>query len=251
MEPKSPTDLQAENARLVALLEAHGIDWRRQPLPAPNFEASKLSTAEKLALFSRLFRGRTDIYPVRWESKSTRKSGYAPACGNEWRPGICEKPRIKCSECPNRQFLPLKDSTIYDHLAGKQVLGVYPLLSDDSCHFVAVDFDEAEWRAEAVAFARSCRDLGVPASIEVSRSGSGAHVWIFFDRAVPARDARRLTTAIISYTCNRERQLELTSYDRLFPNQDTMPKGGFGNLIALPLQRQRANATARCSWMTR
>jgi superfamily II DNA or RNA helicase len=198
--------------------------------------ATPLSTQEKVALFRRLFRGRTDVYPVRWESKAG-KSGYSPACANEWRPGICEKPRIKCSDCGHRLLVPLTDQTIYDHLVGRHTVGVYPLLADDTCHFLAVDFDDADWRNDVQAFAGSCRELGVPVVLEISRSGNGAHAWLFFSSNVPARDARRLGTAVISDTCARNRQLKLTSYDRLFPNQDTMPKGGFGNLIALPLQK--------------
>ena len=233
--------LETENARLIALLESHGIEWRLppQPLAAVESEAvpSRFSTVEKVALFRRLFRGRTDVYPTRWESKSAGKSGYAPACANEWLAGVCEKPRIKCGECGNRMLIPLSDSIIYDHLAGKHTIGVYPLLEDDSCYFIAVDFDEADWRDDARAFMQSCNELGVPAALEVSRSGNGAHAWFFFTSRVSARDARRLGTAIISHTCLRTRQLKLESYDRLFPNQDTMPKGGFGNLIALPLQK--------------
>ena len=233
-------ELRAENARLIALLESNGIEWRPpaqlQP-SAPPPESSRLSTDEKIALFRSLFRGRTDVYPVRWESKTAGKSGYAPACSNEWRPGVCEKPRIKCGDCANRLLIPLTDAVIYAHLAGNHTVGIYPLLEDDSCYFLAVDFDEAEWRDDARAFMQSCDELGVPAALEISRSGKGAHAWIFFAGRVSARDARRLGTAIISHTCTRTRQLQLASYDRLFPNQDTMPKGGFGNLIALPLQK--------------
>lgn len=242
--------LLAENARLVALLESHGIACRTPPAapvpptltlqvpePTPATPRASLSTAEKVALFRRLFRGRTDVYPVRWEGKTSGKSGYAPACANEWQAGICEKPRIKCGDCGHRLLVPLSDSVIYDHLAGKQTVGVYPLLEDDSCYFLAVDFDEADWQQDAQAFMQSCDELGVPAAMEISRSGQGAHAWIFFAGRVSARDARRLGTALISHTCARTRQLKLASYDRLFPNQDTMPKGGFGNLIALPLQK--------------
>ncbi|MFM0111697.1 TOTE conflict system archaeo-eukaryotic primase domain-containing protein [Paraburkholderia nemoris] len=231
--------LRAENARLLALLDAHGIDARPpllQPAASPQPEPSRLNTDEKVVLFRRLFQGRIDTYPIRWESKAG-KSGYSPACANEWRPGICEKPRIKCSDCGNRLLIPLSDQIIYDHLAGRHTIGVYPLLANDTCRFLAVDFDDTDWREDAQAFRSSCRELGVPAALEVSRSGNGAHVWIFFQSAVPARDARRLGTAIISHTCARTRQLKLVSYDRLFPNQDTTPKGGFGNLIALPLQK--------------
>ena len=233
--------LQAENARLIALLEAHGISWRlplaAEPRHVPQLVDSPLSTADKVALFERLFRGRTDVYPVRWEGKTSGKSGYSPACANEWRPGLCEKPRTKCSDCGNRKLIPLSDAVLFKHLAGEHTIGAYPLLTDDTCHFLAVDFDEADWRDDAQAFVQSCRELGVPVALEISRSGSGAHAWIFFEGSVPAREARRLGTAIISHTCARTRQLKLTSYDRLFPNQDTMPKGGFGNLIALPLQK--------------
>ena len=232
--------LRAENDRLIALLEYHGIEWRTPQsavVVARELEPSKLSTAEKVALFRRLFRGRTDVYPVRWEGKTSGKSGYAPACANEWRAGVCEKPRIKCGDCSNRLLIPMSDAVIYDHLAGKHVVGVYPLLEDDTCYFLAADFDEADWRDDARAFMQSCEELGVPAALEISRSGNGAHAWIFFASRVSARDARRLGTAIISHTCSRTRQLKLESYDRLFPNQDTMPKGGFGNLIALPLQK--------------
>lgn len=233
--------LEAENARLIALLDAHGIEWRLPPSSAVRAdrepEPAKLSTAEKIGLFRRLFRGRTDVYPVRWEGKTSGKAGYAPACANEWRVGVCEKPRIKCGDCNNRLLIPLSDAVIYDHLAGEHTVGVYPLMEDDTCYFLAVDFDEADWRDDARAFMQSCEELGVPAALEISRSGKGAHAWVFFASRISARDARRLGTALISHTCSRTRQLRLESYDRLFPNQDTMPKGGFGNLIALPLQK--------------
>lgn len=232
--------LRAENARLIALLAAQGIEWRL-PKPATvvarEQESSRLSTDEKVALFRRLFRGRTDVYPIRWESKTTGKAGYAPACANEWRAGVCEKPRIKCGDCSQRLLIPLSDAVVYDHLAGGHTVGVYPLLEDDTCYFLAADFDEADWRDDARAFMQSCGELGVPAALEISRSGQGAHVWVFFAGRVSASDARRLGASIISHTCARTRQLKLESYDRLFPNQDTMPKGGFGNLIALPLQK--------------
>ena len=236
--------LREENARLKELLTQHGITWEEPtaaaPVPAPTESApapTHFTTDDKIVLFRRLFRGREDVYPQRWESaKGT--SGYSPACGNEWKPGICHKPRVKCGDCNQRQLLPVNDQVIYDHLAGKQTIGVYPLLSDDNCYFLTADLDEADWREDAKAFMQSCRELGIPAVLEISRSGNGAHAWIFFAEPVPAREARQLGAALISYTCDRTRQLTLASYDRLFPNQDTIPKGGFGNLIALPLQKQ-------------
>jgi superfamily II DNA or RNA helicase len=233
--------LRAENARLVALLQAHGIGWRAPVGSAPPLakpaSPSRLSTTDKVALFRRLFRGRTDVYPIRWEGKTSDKSGYAPACANEWRSGVCIKPRGRCSDCHHRALMELSDSTIFEHLAGKHTIGVYPLLPNETCHFLAVDFDKADWKEDALAYRQSCQALGVPVALEISRSGNGAHAWVFFAASVSARDARRLGTALISHTCARTRQLKLESYDRLFPNQDTLPKGGFGNLIALPLQK--------------
>lgn len=172
MAPKLDVDelsaLRAENVRLISLLEANGIDWRQLPKKSVQ-KPSGLSPDEKVALFRRLFRGRKDAYPIRWESKSTGKSGYSPACANEWRSGICAKPRIKCSDCTHRQLMPVSDSVLYRHLAGEHTVGVYPLLKDDTCYFLAVDFDEAEWREDALAFMQSCEKLGVPAALEISR----------------------------------------------------------------------------------
>lgn len=151
---------------------------------------------------------------------------------------MCCKPKVKCGDCAHRLLLPLTNQVFYDHLAGTHTIGVYPLLPDDTCCFLAIDFDEADWREDAKAFMQSCTELAIAAALEISRSGNGAHAWIFFAEPVVARSARQLGAALISSTCHRTRQLSLTSYDRLFPNQDTLPKGGFGNLIALPLQKK-------------
>ena len=197
----------------------------------------------KIALFRSLFRGREDVYPRRFESRKTGKAGYAPACANEWVRGICEKPRIKCAECPNRRFLPVTDDVIRWHLSGYDaegqpfVAGVYPLLQDETCFFLAVDFDKAGWREDATAFLEAARRLNLPAALERSRSGRGAHVWFFFEEAIPAALARRLGSHVLTETMEGRPDIGLDSYDRLFPNQDTMPQGGFGNLIALPLQK--------------
>jgi superfamily II DNA or RNA helicase/very-short-patch-repair endonuclease len=198
----------------------------------------------KIALFRSLFRGREDVYPRRFESRKTGKSGYLPACAHEWVRGICEKPRIKCADCQHRQYLPFTDEVIAWHLTGRDgggqpfVAGVYPLLQDESCCFLAIDFDKANWREDTAAFVDTCRRLGVPAALERSRSGRGGHVWIFFDSAIPAALARRLGSHLLTETMEGRPDLGLDSYDRLFPNQDTMPQGGFGNLIALPLQKR-------------
>src|SRR5471032_2825445 len=232
--------LRAENAALKALLAMHGIAVPPAMVaaaPVIQRDSSHLSPEAKVKLFRRLFRGREDIYPVRWISKTTEKTGYSPVCANEWRRGVCEKPRIKCSECSHSLFAPVTDYVVFRHLRGEITAGVYPLLLDNRCYFLAIDFDDANWREDARAVLKTCVENDLPAALEISRSGSGAHLWLFFANATPARDVRRLGAALISATCARTRQLTLKSYDRLFPNQDTMPKGGFGNLIALPLQK--------------
>lgn len=197
----------------------------------------------KIRLFRSLFRGREDVYPRRFESRRTGKSGYAPACSNEWVRGICEKPRVKCADCQHRRFLPVTDEVIRWHLSGEDehrepfVAGVYPLLLDESCCFLAVDFDKANWQDDAAAFLEVCRRLDLPAALERSRSGRGGHVWIFFEQAISAALARRLGSHLLTETMEGQPDVGLNSYDRLFPNQGTLPQGGFGNLIALPLQK--------------
>lgn len=204
---------------------------------------SQSSPAEKIALFRSLFRGREEVYPLRFESAKTGKSGYSPVCGNEWVRGVCEKPRIKCSDCPHQKWLPVTDEVIRRHLSGTDdrgrpfVAGVYPMLLDERCFFLAVDFDEGDWAADARAFLETCGRLDVPAVLERSRSGEGGHVWIFFAEAIPAALARKLGTHVLTETMERRPEAGLKSYDRFFPNQDTLPRGGFGNLIALPLQK--------------
>ncbi len=259
--------LRQENARLKSILAAHSISWEETSLkgtPSPALEkpfmpelssypavtdasealhtghpesSRTFSTEEKIDIFRRLFRGREDIFASRWESSSGR-SGYSPACANEWATGICGKPDQKCPGCGNRKWIPLDNQALYGHLSGKHTIGIYPLETDDTCHFLAVDLDEEDWRDDAQSFLETCRETGIPASLEISRSGNGAHIWIFFSDITPASEARKLGAALISRTCDKKRQMKLTSYDRLFPNQDTMPKGGFGNLIALPLQKK-------------
>jgi superfamily II DNA or RNA helicase/very-short-patch-repair endonuclease len=198
----------------------------------------------KIALFRALFRGRDDVYPRRFESRRTGKSGYQPVCANEWVRGVCEKPRIKCSDCPQQRFLSVVDEAVRWHLSGRDnegrdfVMGIYPMLADESCFILAVDFDNEGWREDASAFLETCRHLNVPAALERSRSGNGAHIWIFFDQAISASLARKLGSHILTETMERRPDIGLSSYDRFFPNQDTLPKGGLGNLIALPLQKR-------------
>jgi superfamily II DNA or RNA helicase/very-short-patch-repair endonuclease len=209
------------------------------------------SPESKIALFRSLFRGRDDVYPRRFESRKSGKSGYSPACGNEWMPGLCEKPRIKCALCPNQHFLPITDQVVRWHLSGRDdsgrdfVMGVYPLLRDETCFFLAADLDKAQWREDANAILETCRRLDLAAALERSRSGNGGHIWLFFEQAIPATLARKLGAHLLTETMERRPGIGLDSYDRFFPNQDTLPQGGFGNLIALPLQkrsRERGNS---------
>lgn len=236
--------LREENARLRRLLAAHGI-----PVPTPHKDVSTVQTSlavqaeskeerarKRIALFRNLFRGREDIYARRWENSDGR-SGYSPAALKDWKTINASKlaDRKKVDRI-TRKFLPLTDTVVENHLLGKETVGIYPLLLDETCWFLAVDFDKKTWADDSYAFLNTCRELGVPAVLERSRSGNGGHVWIFFEFAIPASTARKLGCAILTRTMERRHQLGLDSYDRLFPNQDTMPKGGFGNLIALPLQ---------------
>ncbi len=236
--------LREENARLRRLLAAHGI-----PVPTPHKDVSTVQTSlavqaeskeerarKRIALFRNLFRGREDIYARRWENSDGR-SGYSPAALKDWKTINASKlaDRKKVDRI-TRKFLPLTDTVVENHLLGKETVGIYPLLLDETCWFLAVDFDKKTWADDSYTFLNTCRELGVPAVLERSRSGNGGHVWIFFEFAIPASTARKLGCAILTRTMERRHQLGLDSYDRLFPNQDTMPKGGFGNLIALPLQ---------------
>ncbi|WP_434006909.1 TOTE conflict system archaeo-eukaryotic primase domain-containing protein [Paenibacillus konkukensis] len=196
----------------------------------------KSSSEEKIALFRSLFRGREDVYPVRWMNKAG-KSGYSPTCQNEWT-AVCKKPQIKCSECTHQAFAPVTDEVISGHLDAKvnRTIGVYPMLQDENCWFLAMDFDKQSWQQDVAAVMETCKDWHVPAALERSRSGNGGHLWLFFNQPVEAAIARKLGCAILTKTMERRYQISLDSYDRLFPNQDTLPKGGLGNLVVLPLQ---------------
>lgn len=224
-------ELEHEKKQLLALRE------RLQP-PSQNTPDSTLySPEQKIAIFRGLFRGRTDIFANRWQNKQGR-SGYSVACNNEWVQGICHKPRIKCQDCNHRQFTELNDQIIYRHLAGQQVVGLYPLMHDNTCYFLAADFDKGQWQEEVKAMSKACQNLGIPHAIEISRSGNGAHLWIFFNEKVPAKEARLLGFGLLDKAMEFYPNLSFDSYDRLFPNQDILPEGGFGNLIALPLQKE-------------
>ena len=246
--------LRKENTELRSLLCAHGIEYKPRPtnvidsIYSPiSLPVFKLSLDERVALFMSLFKGREDVFARRWFSKSTGKAGYQPVCVNEWRRGVCDKKTYKCAECPNRDFAPLTSHDVYRHLEGKDenccdVVGLYAIMPDNNCSFLCTDFDDKNckhgYKDDVLAFVGVCRDWQIPYAIERSRSGNGAHVWIFFEEPLPAFKARRLGNAILTEAMNRDGRMSFNSYDRFFPNQDRLPEGGFGNLVALPLQGQ-------------
>ena len=239
--------LEAERSKLdIRLAELINIRASEKDEPHTKGLVTNLSgVSEKIALFRSLFLGREDVFPKRWQNARTGKAGYAPACGNEWKSGICGKPKVKCSECPNQDFLGITDEVVNGHLRGRQTIGVYPMLADGTCWFLAADFDKQTWQRDAEAFQTTCRTKQIPSALERSRSGNGGHVWIFFAEPVPVALARRLGAHLLTETMKRNPDIGFESYDRLFPSQDTMPIGGFGNLIALPLQhgpRQSGNS---------
>ncbi len=242
------SELSDRAARLAAL---HGELSSLPPAQTENQSSATpdptapvaMSNAEKVKLFRRLFCGREDVFARRWENPQTGRSGYSPACANEWVHGVCEKKkeagrRASCGECPNQAFLPVTDEEITGHLKGDHVMGVYPLLPDETCRFLTIDFDKGSWQDDSAAFVETCKGLGVPVAVERSRSGNGAHAWFFFAAPVEAAAARKMGCFFLTETMTQRHQLSMESYDRLFPNQDSLPKGGFGNLIALPLQRR-------------
>lgn len=200
------------------------------------------STAEeRVKLFLNLFRCRSDVYPRYWESNRSGKKGYSPVCENEWVDGICKKPKIKCGNCNYQSFTPFTKETALSHLQGKETIGTYALTSNSQCIFLAADFDKKSWHEDILVFKNTANTMGIDVGIERSRSGNGGHAWIFFEEEVPAFKARQVGTLILSLALVEHPLLSLSSFDRLFPNQDYIPSGGFGNLISLPLQRKVRN----------
>ena len=244
---------RSEIANRLGVLEHAQIgEATRQPPRPASRVTSAAPTAQKIALFRDLFRGREEVFPRRWENARSGQAGYSPVCRNEWVRGVCGKPQVKCGECPNQAFVPFGDDVLRSHLTGKSAgnsidftAGIYPMLPDETCWFLAADFDKKSWQQDVAAFRDTARAKGVPVAIERSRSGNGAHAWIFFSEPVSAADARRLGSLLITATMERCPDIGFDSYDRFFPSQDTMPAGGFGNLIALPFQsrpREKGNS---------
>ncbi|HZS92792.1 MAG TPA: DEAD/DEAH box helicase family protein [Chloroflexota bacterium] len=225
---------------------------RSHDAPSSTASTPVATDITNLAVFRNLFHGREDVFPRRWENATTGKAGYAPACRNEWVRGVCGKPAVKCGECPNQAFIPVTDAVLQRHITGQApgksgdfTMGVYPLLPDETCWFLAADFGKASWQRDVAAYRDTARERGVTVAVERSRSGNGAHAWIFFAEPVPAADAGRLGALLLTATMERCPDIGFDSYDRFFPSQDTLPAGGFGNLIALPLQgrsQERGNS---------
>lgn len=255
-------ELEKKNARLKAILDKNGIEYesfesktcKTNHLGATAVSTHQLTLQEKVALFQSLFQGREDVFARRWYSSTTQKSGYQPVCTREWNREFCDKRKYKCADCPNRQFAPLAYNDFFNHLAGKDawgrdVIGLYPIRKDNTCSFLCTDFDDKScehgYKNDVLAFVNVCKTWNVPCYIERSRSGNGAHAWIFFDTPVTAFKARKLGNAILTEAMSCDAHLSFKSYDRFFPNQDTLPKGGLGNLVALPLQgmaRRKGNS---------
>ncbi len=255
-------ELEKENARLKAILDKNGIEYKyleHRTCETNQTEVTPVSTCqftlqEKVAIFQNLFQGRDDVFAKRWYSSTTQKSGYQPVCMREWNREFCDKRKYKCADCPNRHFAPLTYNDFFNHLAGKDacgrdVIGLYPIRKDNTCCFLCTDFDDKScehgYKNDVLAFVNVCKTWNAPCYIERSRSGNGAHVWIFFDTPVTAYKARKLGNAILTEAMNCDVHLSFKSYDRFFPNQDTLPEGGLGNLVALPLQgmaRRKGNS---------
>ncbi|MBN2321507.1 MAG: DEAD/DEAH box helicase family protein [Acidobacteria bacterium] len=246
--------LKNENRQLKEKLELGNLEISQSSLPASNPEKSNhdaettndisdsiisntTDSSEKIKLFMTLFKGRDDVYAKRWENRKKGTSGYSPVCLNEWIVGVCGKPKSPCSRCAHKSYAILDEAVIENHLRGNIVAGIYPLFPDESCCFLAIDFDEADWQKDIHTLRKICEEYAIPYTVERSRSGNGGHVWFFFENRISAALARKLGTALLTYSMNRRHEIRFKSYDRLFPSQDTLPKGGFGNLIALPLQK--------------
>jgi superfamily II DNA or RNA helicase len=230
-------ELEADNAHLRGMLKiSEQASKRPGAAPTVMFDAApgtvtaQSPAREKVTFYGSLFRARSDVYAVRWDSDRTGRGGWMPAVQGGFRKSV--RP-------VDRRHLPLTEEVVTRHLSGDLEIGLYPLLDNDRCHWLVADFDGPTAMLDALAYLKAARAYGVTAALEVSRSGAGAHVWVFFTSAVPAAQARQLGTGLLREAMTMAGRLDLASYDRLFPSQDLLPSGGIGNLIAAPLQGRR------------
>lgn len=209
-----------------------------------NKEKSTFTLEQKLEIFMGYFKGRDDVYPYLSINKNNPNvKYYIPACVNEWKKGVCNKTMGKlCKACQYRENKPISKDTIKNHIYDNNTIGIYPMLEDETCYFIAFDFDdkkdENHVKEDVLAFAKICDDYNIPIAIERSRSGKGIHCWLFFKDKIKAITARKLGSLLLSKTMEIRDSLKIDSFDRMFPNQDFLPKGGYGNLIALPFQTE-------------
>ena len=197
-----------------------------------------MTNQEKLTIYHNLFNARTDIYARRWQKND--KSGWSPAYSFDWNEFNSHRAKggtIKDFE--NKKLLSLTDEILLNHLLGKETIGIYPILKDNTSYFIVADFDEADWKNDSQKFIKECGNIGLKAYTEISQSGNGAHVWVFFEENYPCWKSRAILLELIQKVFNHSEFIKEVSFDRLFPNQDTITDGGFGNLIALPLQGER------------
>lgn len=231
---------------------ASGPEWNAAAEEFARYAAKRhLVTTEspgrdKIALFKSLFKGRGDVYAHGFARKGGG-IGYSPACSNERTKDCPHWTRanrgIKCADCAARRFVPVNDRALIEHFKGKRddcrdVMGMYVLLADCTTWVLVADFDKEGWQRETALYRNACRSFGLHPAVERSRSGNGAHVWLFFEEPVDAELARNLGCALITYAMSQASGMSFEAYDRLFPTQSTIPEGGFGNLIALPFQGQ-------------
>ena len=201
------------------------------------------SREDSVKIFMNYFKGRNDVYPyLSIDKNNPNIKYYIPACANEWKNGVCNKTMgKKCKNCQYRENKPMSKETIYKHMYENYPIGIYPLLENDTCFFLSLDFDDKDSKkdikSDVLAFASVCDKYEVPIAIERSRSGNGIHIWMFFDTNIKAMTARKLGSLLLSKTMEIS-NISISSFDRMFPNQDTLPKGGYGNLIALPFQNE-------------
>lgn len=226
--------LRAEVARLTALLrltrpEAGPPRPVQSAVAAPHtgLLTAASPAAAKIALFTDLFATRSDVHAVRWENQRKGTSGWMPAARGRWRRG---------RDTSSADLLPLTPKVVADHLTGTIDLGLYSIAPGDTCRWLAADFDGPFAMLDALAYLKAARAAAVPAVLEVSRSGEGAHAWVFFAEQVPAVSARQLGFGLLREAMGIRGRMSLASYDRFFPSQDVLPAAGFGNLIAAPLQ---------------